>query len=528
MSKKHSWGLHVGLFSVLCLIAVGLIAGNAFADRPIPIPQFLSIDGYQHMPSSGEQKNMKLVGYNDLQGRETLQVSTRGNWAYVGHHNRPGTASIHYNPLTKQYEENGTTILDISHPSHPRIVAHIPNFENRNSRSAVTVNNFMGSGKDFLVRNSEGATAPRFKYEIFDITQRAKGIDHIWKVGEITGTPQDSCGIGCGGIVTSTAHKAYFSQSGFLYLTLDEPGFRNGLHLAVYDMSVLPSAPNVSTNNFDNRFVGRGWLPGQKLTEPAPAESLGGHHPIVDEENNRVYMGYLSGGDVVSWDITNRYPAGPNHEYPIKWTIDLNPPGKEAHTATVIKYDKVPNFDDSIVSGQGVKGLPRLYALVSDEATGGSVWQFNDTPPGVRSGVREKITMLDVTHADETGEAMQVSSWQVPPDKYIRRGGRFGPHQYNETVNSEFNKFTDRIAYVAYFNAGVRAIDISDPYKITEVGYYVPQENPRCGFIAGNQPHPNVHSNDVEVDYRGMVLAPDRAGCGLWILELDKHGKGKY
>lgn len=523
MSKKHSWGLHVGLFSVLCLVVVGLIAGNAFA-----APPFLSTDGNQHMASSGEKQHMKLVGYNDLQGRETLQVSTRGNWAYVGHHNRPSTATIHYNSLTKQYEENGTTILDISNPAHPKIVAHIPNFENRNSRSAVTVNNFMGSGKDFLVRNSEGATAPRWKFEIFDITQRAKGIDHIWKVGEITGTPVGSCsGSPCGGEVISTAHKAYFSQSGFLYLSLDEPGFRNGLHLAVYDMSGLPSAPLVETNNFNNTLVGRGWLPGQKLTEPAPAESLGGHHAIVDEENNRVYMGYLSGGDVVSWDITNRYPAGPNKEYPIKWWIDLNPPGKEAHTATVIKYDKVPNFGFASGDPASEKGLPRLYAMVSDEATSNSYWRFNDVPPGVRSGVREKITMLDVTHADETGEAMPVSSWQVPPEKYIKRGGRFGPHQFNETVNSTFNKFTDKIAFVAYFNAGVRAIDISDPYKVEEVGYYVPQENPRCGFIGGNQPHPNVQSNDVEVDYRGLVLAPDRVGCGLWILEFNKPEEGK-
>ena len=39
--------------------------------------------------------------------------------------------TLHYNPLTQQYEENGTTILDISNPARPRIVAHIPNFEHR-------------------------------------------------------------------------------------------------------------------------------------------------------------------------------------------------------------------------------------------------------------------------------------------------------------------------------------------------------------------------------------------------------------
>lgn len=510
MSTKQSWGVRVGFLAVLCLLVVGLMAGNAFAA--------------QGMPSSGEHQNMKLVGYNDLQGRETLQVTARGNWLYVGHHNRPASASIHFNPLTGKNEENGTTILDISDPARPVLVAHIPNFENRNSRSAVTVNNLMGSGKDYLVRNSEGATAPRWKFEIFDITNRAKGISGIFKVGQITGTPAGTCsGSPCGGEIISTAHKSYFSKSGFLYVAADEVGFREGLHLIVYDLRGLPGVASPSdTANYNHTFVGRGWLPGQKETEPAPAEELSGHHPIVDEENGRVYMGYLSGGNIVSWDISANSGA-PDYQYPIKWMIDCNPPGKEAHTVTVIKYDKVPNFDDSLVSGASSdRGLPRWYAMLSDEATGGSMWRFNDVPPGVREAVREKITMFDVTHAEETGFPFPVSSWQVPPDKYIKRGGRFGPHQFNETVDSEFNKFVDKIAFVAYFNAGVRAIDISDPYDIKEVGYYVPQENPRCGFIGGNQPHPNVQSNDVEVDYRGLVYSPDRVGCGLYILEFKK------
>jgi len=528
MRKERSWRLAAGLFAVLCLVAAGLIAGNAIAAPPAPIPQFLSLDGYQNMPSSGEKQHMKLVGYNDLQGRETLQVSTKGDWVYVGHHNRPGSyPDLHYNPLTQEYEENGTTILDISNPARPRIVAHIPNFENRNSRSATVVYNFLGSNKDFLVRNSEGATAPRWKYEVFDITNRAQGIIGIFKTGEITGTPVGSCsGSPCGGIVSSTAHKAYFSQSGKLYVALDEPGFRNGLHLAVYDMSTLPGAPKASTifsagTNFDDRFIGRAWLPGQKLTEPEPGERLSGHHPIVDEANHRVCMGYLTGGNVVCWDIGTNSGA-PDFEYPIEWTLDLNPPGKEAHTVTMIKYDKVPNFGYASGNAASEIGLPRLYAMVSDEAVSDSYWRFNDVPPGVRSGVREKITMIDVTHYEENKTGMAVSSWQVPPENYIMRGGRFGPHQFNETINAGFNTFDDKIAFVAYFNAGVRAIDITDPYKMKEIGYYVPQENPRCGYIGGNQPHPNIQSNDVDVDYRGLVYAPDRVGCGLWILELQK------
>src|SRR5439155_22844059 len=42
-------------------------------------------------PMSDDAQNIRLVGYNDLQGRTALQVTTKsdpanGNWVYVGHH----------------------------------------------------------------------------------------------------------------------------------------------------------------------------------------------------------------------------------------------------------------------------------------------------------------------------------------------------------------------------------------------------------------------------------------------------------
>ena len=49
-----------------------------------------SVQGLEDDPMSDGAKNVRLVGYNDLQGREALQLVTRsdgenGNWLYVGH-----------------------------------------------------------------------------------------------------------------------------------------------------------------------------------------------------------------------------------------------------------------------------------------------------------------------------------------------------------------------------------------------------------------------------------------------------------
>ena len=58
--------------------------------------------------------NTRLVGFHDLQGRESLQVTLQGDWCYVGH--LPGELP---NPLTGRNEHSGTSILDVSNPAKP-------------------------------------------------------------------------------------------------------------------------------------------------------------------------------------------------------------------------------------------------------------------------------------------------------------------------------------------------------------------------------------------------------------------------
>ena len=100
----------------------------------------------------------------------------------------------------------------------------------------------------------------------------------------------------------------------------------------------------------------------------------------------------------------------------------------------------------------------------------------------------------------------------------VDKGGRFGPHQHAETVNGELNRFEDKLAWVAYFNAGVRVVDLSDPYNPREVGYYIPKTNQLSHPIAKGQPTA-IQINDVDVDHRGLAYASDRVGSGLFILQ---------
>lgn len=448
-----------------------------------------------------DAQNVRLVGYHDLQGRESLVVTTlsdpaNGSWVYVGHHESYWDAKPKMNPITGKDEWNGTSILNVDDPSNPKLVWHIPNDSNRNSRGVSVVYDykFDGSGHDYLIRNSEvlteGETGKDLKYQIFDITSRATDPSKISLVSEITGTPPNSCGPGCGGQFIMRAHKGWWSQdTGYFYAASGEPGFRNVV-IQIFDLKD-PRAP---------KFIGRAWLPSQKDGEPG-YEGQYAHHPVVDEVAKRLFVGYRNSGWTAEFDIAD--PAKPK----LVWSLDMNPPHRGPHTVSPIVYDTVPNF--------GPSALPRKYAFVVDEAAGAA--DMSPCPGGVRAG----SYMLDITN--ET-RPFPVSVWQVPVGNFCSKGGRFGPHQSAETVNGRINRFENKIAWLAYFNAGIRVLDLSNPYQLREIGYYIPKTNERSHPMDKTQPVA-IQINDVDIDHRGLAYASDRVGTGLFILEYTGHAR---
>jgi hypothetical protein len=65
-----------------------------------------------------------------------------------------------------------------------------------------------------------------------------------------------------------------------------------------------------------------------------------------------------------------------------------------------------------------------------------------------------------------------------------------------------------------FFNGGLRAYDISNPYQPKEVAAFVPP--PPKGTPVGS-----VQLNDVFVDEREIVYTVDRHTGGLYVLEMD-------
>ena len=134
---------------------------------------------------------------------------------------------------------------------------------------------------------------------------------------------------------------------------------------------------------------------------------------------------------------------------------------------------------------------------------------------------RQMLRMLDATV--ET-RPFGASSFTVPESShdYCSRGGRFGTHSSNENFTPIYYK---RVLFLAHFNAGVRAVDIRDPFNPREIAFYVPavtsKTDKRCvGSGSDQKCKVAIQTNNVEVDDRGYIYIVDRANTGMHILEL--------
>jgi hypothetical protein len=129
--------------------------------------------------------------------------------------------------------------------------------------------------------------------------------------------------------------------------------------------------------------------------------------------------------------------------------------------------------------------------------------------------------MVDIT--DET-RPYNVSNFYVPEKSgdFCARGGRFGTHSSNEDMGPIYYK---KLVFISWFNAGLRVVDIRDPFTPREVAYYIPAINKntakRCVKVNGVESCKiAIQTNNAEVDDRGYIYAVDRANTGMHILEL--------
>src|SRR3954468_2502552 len=125
-----------------------------------------------------EARNLELVGSHDLQARSAYQptvVNQDGRWIlYVGHHGGSAQNPRPLNPLTGRAEFNGASILDVTDPAQPRLLAHVPGEEGLDE-----------AGGAQMVRVCPGRNLPRATPEKFYMLRVFGNSAHeVWDVSD--------------------------------------------------------------------------------------------------------------------------------------------------------------------------------------------------------------------------------------------------------------------------------------------------------------------------------------------------------
>ena len=437
-----------------------------------------------------EAHDMELVGHDDLQGRSAYQPtihSQRGRFiAYVGHHG--GRAP---NPLTGADEDNGTSIVDVTDPARPRYLAHIPGLPGGPEQGGAQMARVCDRRDRTYLLRTFGNSVPNSGHEVWEVTDPAKPQKVSTVVSGLTSTHKNwwECDTGIAYLISGDLAKADPLQLG-------PSGWRTGRMTKIYDLSD-PAKP---------AFIRDFGLASQEPGSTGPV-APGAHGPIV--LGNRVYFAYGTSNDGVL-QIVDRQKllTGPKE-----------PTAANLSDPEISRLYMSPNWG-------GHTAFPLLGVTIADWA------------PNTKDRVRDVVVLVSEATANECRESrhatfvvdittetrpFSVATFQVPESagSFCRRGGRFGPHSSNESFAPIFYR---KLVFIAYFNAGVRAVDVRNPYAPREAAFYIPATTARtaerCVTNGTRSCKVAIQTNNVETDERGFVYLADRANTGLHIVRL--------
>lgn len=396
-----------------------------------------------------EANNMRLVSHNDLGGHGN---GGEGIALHVGNGRR--TLYIAHERAPKNF-----TAVDVTDPAATRVVAQVDlPHDNVRSNSLSIAGDLMAVAYQVWERGLSPAGM-----ELFDISdpENARSVGYFDTSG-----PQ-----------SQGAHYVWFVDGEYAYLSTSMPDFtpRNELD------DQIPVIVDVR-NPSNPTEVGRWWLPGTGVDDSdAPPErhekwdfGFRAHNVnVYPQRPDRAYVGYLDGGAII---------------------LDIADKGRPRMISRVDYHPPMPGFTHTVLPL-----FDRGLMAVTDEA--------------VTDGCEDFPKMLWFMDMSHEANPIIVSTAPLPPlAEYCGRGGRFGAHNIHENIPVAASWQSEEIIIGTFFNGGVRAFDISNPFQPKEIGSFVPSAPAGSSVDA-------IQMNDVYVDENGLIYAIDRFGGGLYVIE---------
>ena len=350
----------------------------------------------------------------------------------------------------------GWSVLDVTDPAAPEFRTFVAGPENSWTIQIQVAQDKMVTALERIAPGWGGADGQPFAegFFIFDVSE-----------------PTQPRRIGHFQTGSTGTHRNFYDGGNLVHAAAGAPGLTGKIYRIV-DIAD-PANP---------REVGRFSLPEQ--TAPTPGLKFSSHGP-AHIEGNRAFLSYGDGGGIIL-DVSEM--AQPRMISQLAF---------RGITATQGIHTFLP--------------LPRRkIALINDEA--------------IRENGDENLNLAGIVDISDEKQPRMVSLFPLPeppPESglknFYEKGGRFGPHNHHHPNHQACLEDRDDIAYLTYFNAGLRVYDVRDPRQPKEIAYFVPGD-PKVRV--GTKPSKLVaQSEDVIVDRRGFIYLSDK-NHGIFILHL--------
>jgi hypothetical protein len=432
-------------------------------------------------PNSGMARNVRRLGHLDLPGAG--QVTVAGRHAYVGH--IPNKQNL------------GTSIIDISDPINPRLVARVMLDDPASHSHKVRV------AGDLMVVNHErnptpvGRRAehlPGARRELREVLRREPS--RVELAQKLSVTEADLAEI-------EAAEKQAYRNGGFRIYDIADPSkprlvhhqLTGGIGVHRFDMDKRYAYISTEMEGFTGNIlvtydlrdpkqpteVSRWWMPGQHVA--------GGETPSWSGKRHRLHHALRFGDEM--W--ASCWHGG----FRIVDVSDLKRP------KTVASYNYHPPFPEPTHTVMPVPvrvGGKRIAITIDEEDQA----QSANEEQARRGRPHAGMSIFDVS---DYANVKPLSLFEVSElDSPFARtpGARFGAHQFHE-------RMAGTLVFAVWFSAGLRIVDVADPLAPREVGHFIPEP-------AGGRPAPQ--SNDVVLDQRGLIYIVDRH-VGFDVLEFD-------
>ena len=357
----------------------------------------------------------------------------------------------------------GWSIVDVTDPANPKVAKFVPGPDNTWTIQMTLHDNIMITALQEISKEWGGDPSKPNEEGVFiwDISDpvNPKRLFH-WKTGA-TGT-----------------HRNIYPGGRYAYLSASKPGYR-GRILVILDVSD-PRKP---------KEAGSWWLPGQhEAGGETPALDSSPHGPPV-VEGNTLYLGY--GPGVVILDIADI--SKPK----LVGRLNLSPPFKSGVHGVMPIPGEALLFANSEGIAETCEGEPLNHATLID----------------IKDPSKPRLVSVF---------PLPMPPKDAPYTSFCDKGGRFGPHNFNNEYHLPDVEKQGDLVYLTYFNAGLRIFDIKDPRQPKEVGWFIP---PTPSKRIGPQPTTKLvtQTEDVLVDRRGNIYITDKQ-WGLFVLRYTGTG----